>query len=273
MAKITAHPKSRRPLRVLQITDTHFFATGNGCLLGLNTEQSLDSVIASVHAGNKPYDLVLATGDLVHDGTPQAYQRIFSHLRRFGVPVYCLPGNHDEATTLRNSTDSGLIRHAEHAYHGSWHFIFLNSTVPGKDGGHLDPEGLRVMDTHLRSMPDTHTLICLHHQPVMMGSRWLDTMAVDNADEFFAIIDRHPQVRGVLWGHVHQHFDDMRGDVKLMATPSTCIQFLPKSATFAVDEAAPGYRWLSLFEDGRIETGVERLNEIPGAVDLASAGY
>jgi Icc protein len=98
-------------------------------------------------------------------------------------------------------------------------------------------------------------------------------MAVDNADEFFAIIDRHPQVRGILWGHVHQQFDRMRGNVKLMATPSTCVQFLPKSTTFAVDEAAPGYRWLSLFEDGSIETGVERLTAIPGAVDLASAGY
>jgi len=58
-----------------------------------------------------------------------------------------------------------------------------------------------------------------------------------------------------------------------MASPSTCVQFLPKSTAFAVDHAAPGYRWLSLFEDGRIETGVERLDEIPGAVDLASAGY
>ena len=58
-----------------------------------------------------------------------------------------------------------------------------------------------------------------------------------------------------------------------MATPSTCVQFLPQSATFAVDNAAPGYRWLSLYEDGSLETGVERISEIPGAVDLASAGY
>jgi Icc protein len=106
-----------------------------------------------------------------------------------------------------------------------------------------------------------------------MGSRWLDTMAVDNADEFFSIIDRHPQVRGILWGHVHQEFDTMRSDVRLMASPSTCIQFLPGSGNFAVDAAAPGYRWLSLYPDGRIETGILRLSEVPGSVDLASAGY
>jgi Icc protein len=106
-----------------------------------------------------------------------------------------------------------------------------------------------------------------------MGSRWLDTMAVDNAGEFLAVIDRHPQVRGILWGHVHQTFDRQRNGVRLMATPSTCIQFLPGSDDFALDTAAPGYRWLSLHPDGRIETGVERLEEIPGSLDLASAGY
>jgi Icc protein len=273
MAKVTAHPKSRRALKVIQITDTHLYADSRGCLLGLNTEQSLISVIASVHARNLRPDLILATGDLVHDGTPAAYRKIFTHLAGFDVPVYCLPGNHDEAKALRNTMENGLLHYVEHACQGNWHFIFLDSTIAGKEGGHLSPETLQSLETHLRSMPATHTLVCLHHQPVMMGSRWLDSMAVDNADEFFAIIDRHSQVRGILWGHVHQQLDRTRKNVKLMATPSTCIQFLPGSTAFAVDQAAPGYRWLSLFEDGSIETGVERLAEIPGVVDLASAGY
>ena len=273
MANVTAHPNSRRTLKVIQITDTHLYADNRGCLLGLNTEQSLESVIACIRARHMPADLILATGDLVHDGTPAAYQRIFSHLKEFGTPAYCLAGNHDEAKTLQETIENGLLHYVEHACHGNWHFIFLNSTVPGKEGGHLGPESLRVLETHLRSMPETHTLVCLHHQPVMMGSRWLDSMAVGNADDFFAIIDRHPQVRGILWGHVHQQFDRTRKHVKLMATPSTCIQFLPMSPVFAVDETAPGYRWLSLFEDGSIETGVERLAEMPSAVDLASAGY
>jgi Icc protein len=273
MVKVTTHPYSGRVLRVIQITDTHLFANSHGCLLGLNTEQSLASVIACVRARHMPADLILATGDLVHDGTPTAYRRIFSHLKSFGIPVYCLPGNHDEAGILRDTMEGGLLHYIDHVHHRNWHFIFLNSCVPGKEGGHLEPAALQALETHLQSSPDTHTLVCLHHQPVMMASRWLDSMAVDNADEFFAIIDRHPQVRGILWGHVHQRFDRTRKGVRLMASPSTCIQFLPGSAAFAVDETAPGYRWLSLFEDGRIETGVQRLTEVPGAVDLASAGY
>ena len=273
MKIITEHTGARQVIKVLQITDTHLFADSHGCLLGLNTEQSLQAVINRTRASRYEADLILATGDLVHDGTPAAYRRIFSHLGSFERPVYCLPGNHDEATTLQNTLREGRIKYVEHALQGNWHFIFLDSTIAHSEGAHLTQATLRTLESHLREAPDAHTLISLHHQPVAMGSHWLDTMAVDNPEDFFAITDRHPQIRGILWGHVHQQFDGMRNDVRLMSTPSTCIQFLPKSREFALDSAAPGYRWLDLHPDGRIETAVERIETVTGKVDMASNGY
>ena len=65
-------------------------------------------------------------------------------------------------------------------------------------------------------------------------------------DEFFRIIDAHPAVRGILWGHVHQQFDGLRGGVRLLATPSTCAQFLPHSHDFAIDDRPPAFRSLEL---------------------------
>ncbi len=273
MTKITRHPNSKPVINVLQITDTHLFRDSSGCLLGLNTEQSLEAVMTEVTNRHLPADMILATGDLVHDGTPAAYRRIFGHLERPGIPVYCLAGNHDEAETLQQSLQDGLLHYTTNAHKGNWNFIFLDSSVAGSEGGHLGSGTLQSLETHLAADPESHTLICMHHQPVQMGSRWLDTMTIDNAGEFFSIIDRHQQVRGILWGHVHQEFDQLRNNVRLMASPSTCIQFLPGSDEFAVDTAPPGYRWLSLHADGRIETGIQRLAEIPGALDLASAGY
>jgi Icc protein len=273
MTSVTMHPRSSQAINVLQITDTHLFADGDGSLLGLNTEQSLQAILRKALPRKPRPDLVLATGDLVHDGTPAAYRRVFGHLDSLGLPVYCLAGNHDEATTLRQTLRGERLHYVPQLLQGDWQFIFLDSTLAGSEGGHLDRQALEALETRLAAAPDKHALVCLHHQPVPMGSRWLDTMAVDNAGDFLAVIDRHPQVRGILWGHVHQTFDQERNGVRLMATPSTCIQFLPGSDDFALDTAAPGYRWLSLYPDGRIETGVERLEEIPGTVDLASAGY
>jgi Icc protein len=262
-----------KTIKVLQITDSHLFATSDGCLLGLNTEESLKAVIDDVRRKHLPADLILSTGDLVHDGSIAAYQRFFSLMNSFGLPVYCLPGNHDEARTLQDIPDKGLCQSVDHAIHGDWHFIFLDSTIPGSEGAHLRTKTLQQLDALLHTMPEAHTLVCLHHQPVAMGSRWLDTMAVDNPQEFFDIIDTHPQVRGIVWGHVHQELLMRRKDVRLMSAPSTCIQFLPGSAQFALDSAPPGYRWLYLHPDGRIETGINRISEMPNNIDMAASGY
>jgi Icc protein len=266
-------PAPGQIVRVLQITDTHLFAGSDGCLLGLNTEQSLQAVLAAVAHRHPAAHFVLATGDLVHDGTDEAYRRFFTNMQGIGLPVYCLPGNHDEARVLQQMDSDGQCRVSDHATFGDWEFIFLDSTIPGSEGAHLTAQTLDMLARRLEAVPDRHTMVCLHHQPVPMGSRWLDTMAVDNPEAFFAIIDRHPQVRAIVWGHVHQELERRRVDVLLLATPSTCIQFLPGSADFAVDVAAPGYRWLDLYPDGRIVTGIERIDIIPGRIDLAAGGY
>ncbi|HHH44389.1 MAG TPA: phosphodiesterase, partial [Gammaproteobacteria bacterium] len=88
------------PLRVVQVTDTHLYADPDGCLLGLNTRYCLAQVIDLVRSERSP-DLLVVSGDLTHDGSPQAYRHVQEAFRRIGAPVWCLPGNHDEAATLR----------------------------------------------------------------------------------------------------------------------------------------------------------------------------
>jgi 3',5'-cyclic-AMP phosphodiesterase len=261
------------PLQLLQFTDTHLFADAAGALLGVNTEQSLQAVLNLARQRHWPPDLVLTTGDLVHDGSVQAYARFLRHFSDLGVPVYCLPGNHDDAPILRARLQQPSVRTLDHVVQDHWQFCLLDTSVPGSEGGHLAEAELQRLDAQLTAHPDHHALVCLHHQPVPMGSRWLDTMAVDNADALFAVLDRHPQVRGLLWGHVHQDFHQQRQGVQLIASPSTCIQFAPVSTEFAIDDTPPGYRWLRLHADGRIDTGVERIADIPAGLERASHGY
>src|SRR5258708_2718562 len=54
----------------------------------------------------------------------------------------------------------------------------------------------------------------------------------------------------------HDEPDGKRGDVRLLATPSTGAQFLPKSDRYAVDAAPPAYRSFELHADGRIDSQV-----------------
>ncbi|EQD78383.1 Ser/Thr protein phosphatase [mine drainage metagenome] len=79
-------------------------------------------------------------------------------------------------------------------------------------------------------------------------------MALANPEALFAVIDKHPRVRGLLWGHVHQSFDALRNGVRLLATPSTCAQFRPRTEQFEVDPLPAAYRTLALRADGSIAT-------------------
>jgi Icc protein len=89
-----------------------------------------------------------------------------------------------------------------------------------------------------------------------MSSRWLDRVGLENSEEFFERLDRHHNVRAVVWGHVHQAYDGLRKNVRMLATPSTCAQFVPHSDEFAVDRRPPAYRTLDLLSDGSLLTEV-----------------
>lgn len=150
---------------------------------------------------------------------------------------------------------------------GAWQFIMLDSYDPGHVGGRLSAAELGRLDHSLASST-AHAFVCMHHHPVPMGSRWLDGIGLANADEFWRIIDAHPHVRAVVWGHVHQTYDGERNAVRLFGTPSTGAQFLPHSDRYAVDSRPPAYRRFELHDDGRIFTEVHWI-DYPAATRAA----
>jgi Icc protein len=262
-----------RPLSVVQITDTHLFADEAGELAGVRTWDSFRSTLALARSRHWPPDLVLATGDLVHDGSAAGYRALQREFAGLNVPVYCLSGNHDEGPKLLESLNGGQVSAADFALHGPWGFVFVDTNVPGSNGGHLGAAALQRLRSSLDALAGRHGMVCLHHQPVPVGSRWLDTMQLDNGHALFELLGNYPNVRCLLWGHVHQEFDRQWNGLRLLACPSTCIQFTPESEDFSLDCRPPGYRWLHLYPDGRIDTGVQRLPEPVGSPDLHSGGY
>ncbi len=260
-------------VRLLQLTDTHLFADPGGRLLGQNTRKTFELVLDLVYKRFWPVDRIIMTGDLVHDDHREGYLYLKERIAELGTPCSCLLGNHDRLRLLAGTLGGSGISFSSSVNCDGWHIVMLDSSLTGSDGGHLHQDQLDELEETLRAQRTAHTLICLHHQPVRIGSTWLDTMALDNAAELFAIIDRHPQVRGVVFGHVHQDFRALHKEVLLLSAPSTCIQFKPRSDGFALDTRTPGFRWLELYPDGRISTGVERIEAYPEPLDLQSSGY
>ena len=69
-------------------------------------------------------------------------------------------------------------------------------------------------------------------------------------------MDRHPNVRIVAWGHIHQPFSARRGSVALLGAPSTVANSLPGREKFTLDARGPACRWFDLAQDGSFETGL-----------------
>ena len=261
-------------LRVVQLTDTHLCREAGGALLGMDTDHSLQAVIDTVKKERASVDLLLGTGDLSDNGCPEAYTRLEGYFGQFACPQFWLPGNHDSRAAMEGAAKSP-DRLSGELTSDHWQILLLDSQVPGEVGGELGEAELQRLDESLaRAAQDgLSTLVCLHHQPVAVGSDWIDEQMVADADAFWAIIERHSHVKAVLWGHVHQECDRDRKGVRLLATPSTCVQFAPGSADFKADAQPPGYRWLDLHPDGRLDTGVSRVLDVEFSVDLDSGGY
>jgi len=247
-------------VRLVQFTDPHLYGAADGKLRGVVTYPALLAAIEHARTRHFPCDAVLATGDLVQDD-PTGYARFRDVFSKLGVPVYCITGNHDEPEHMVKELAGAPFQLGGVAQWPKWIAVMLDSYLAGQAQGRIDDNGLRLLDEALRTHAGSHALVCLHHHPVQMHSRWLDQVGLENADEFFSILDRHSNVRAVLWGHVHQSFDGERKGVRLMSTPSTCAQFLPRSDGFTIDRKPPGYRWLHLRDDGSIATDVEWVDE------------
>jgi len=264
-------------INLLQITDSHLTKDAEGELLGVNTRESLRAVLGLVKANiaernHAQPDCILATGDLAQDASPEAYHCFKSQIDDFGCPSNWFPGNHDDREVMRDVIGSGPELDKIIRIEG-WQIIMLDSSVTGAVHGFLEKGELDILESALSERPDLHSLVCMHHHPVSIDSEWLDKIGVHNRDAFFEVIDRHKNVRAVLWGHIHQQLDDVRDSISLHATPSTCIQFLPKSKGFAVESIAPGYRWMSRYPNGDIKTKVERAVDYVFNLELESAGY
>lgn len=261
-------------VRAVQLTDTHLCRRAGGTLLAMDTDHSLQAVINRVLEERERVDLVLGTGDLANGGAREAYERLLVHFSQVTDNHFWLSGNHDDRAAMETVVDRPE-RLSRELRIGRWQILMLDSQVPGEVGGELGPEEIQALERALASAEKDglFTLVCLHHQPVEVGCAWLDEQMVADADAFFAVLGRFPRVSGVLWGHVHQEVDRDRGGIRLLASPSTCVQFAPGSEDFKADDRPPGYRWLDLHPDGRIETGVSRVTDVAFTVDLESGGY
>jgi 3',5'-cyclic-AMP phosphodiesterase len=242
-------------VRLIQFSDMHLFGDRAGRLRGVSCLPALQAAVADARRRCRTPDGILLTGDLVQDD-PDGYRWVRHVFGGSKVPVLCLAGNHDLPDHMANALNGAPFTIGGHRQFSGWLVVMLSSWVANQAGGTLGDAQLDRLEAILSSHPHLHVLICLHHQPIPMRSAWLDRVGLSDAAAFLDVVSRHTNVRGVLWGHVHQSLDSFVHGARFMASPATCAQFQPGNDDFAIDDRPPGYRILELMPDGVIQTEV-----------------
>jgi Icc protein len=197
-----------KPVLIAQISDLHIKAPGALAYGKVDTAAALKRCVAALSEFRPRPDLVVISGDLVDTPTPEEYEHLKQLLAPLEIPCVGIPGNHDSREWMRAAfpeqryaAPSGALDQTLSV--DGLDVILLDSSVPRKPHGTLEAPTLQWLDTTLRSSQQP-ALLFLHHPPFQTGIGHMDRQNLHNADEFAAVIKKHPRVRLVAAGHVHR---------------------------------------------------------------------
>ena len=226
-------------------------------LLDTDTNATLQQVMQQALSEGRP-SAIIATGDLVHSGGTPVYRRFLSIITDIcDAPLLCLPGNHDLAGEMR---DAQLPMQTLTL--GSWSVVGLDSHEDDVPKADIDAAKRDALISHWREQTARFALLATHHPLLPIASPWLDKDRIDDPEILMdaLIAASGPEFAGAVFGHTHQVIQGHYCHRPLLGTPSTAFQFLPRSEKFATDERPPGYRWLTLDDDGHMSSQVRWLH-------------
>lgn len=241
-----------------QVTDMHIKAGGKLSYRVVDTESSLARCIGRLLELPQRPDAVIFTGDLTDFGRPEEYENLRRLLAPLEMPVYLLPGNHDEPENLRAAFPSHTyLRQGERFVDYviddfAVRIVALDSTIPRESGGEIREAQLEWLDATLAAAPSRPTIVALHHPPFWTGIGHMDDMGLRNPQPLESVIARHPHVERVIAGHLHRSIVARFGGTIASTAPSPSHQV----ALDLADDAAsrfvmepPGFQ-LHLWREG-----------------------
>jgi len=248
-----------RPFVLAHLSDPHIGADWAGG----DPAAGLAATVEAIRAMPSQPDAVLVSGDLADHATDAEYEQVRELLAPLQAPLHVLPGNHDDGGAIqrhfgvpaRYSVDLGPLR-----------LVALDSTIPGDDAGALDGERLEWLDAELAAAPEQPTMLAMHHPPLVTGVRGWDDFGLPIADRraLAGVIERHPQVRRLVAGHVHRTITAELAGRPVVTVPSTYVQARPDFGSGEIEFVAepPGYA-LHVVLDGELISHVSWIGRQP----------
>lgn len=242
---------------VVQLSDSHLFADKQGCLKEVNTFDSLRKVLSDAEVRYPQASAYLFTGDLSQDGSAESYENLKELIGGLVArPCFVIAGNHDHVVNMQHCLVSDYIKFESFVDFANWRILFVNTQVVNEEHGFISRVEMERLKSNV-SKTQNH-LICIHHPPIILNG-FIDRSRLQNSDEFFDTLRGIPGQKVVIFGHAHQEYVEQRSGLVLLGAPATSVQFTPRVPMCIKDALTPGYRVLTLYGGGKVDTEVIRL--------------
>lgn len=192
-------------LKFVVLSDLHLGPPGQP-VNGLDTAARLTEAVGIILRDHADAAFVLLAGDLADRGEVAAYGLLQSLLASLPMPVHITLGNHDDRATFLSvfgaDRDDPQGRVSSVIDAGNHRVILLDTSEPGLVGGRLCRGRLDWLAARLDEAQDRPVIIVQHHHANPL-SLPVDEIILENATDYLAVLQRHPDVRQVIAGHVH----------------------------------------------------------------------
>jgi len=211
---------------IVQISDTH---------IALDTPDADQRIrdfaltVADINALDPAPDVIVHTGDIVHNGRQDEYAQAVATLAKARAPVYVLAGNKDNRATLREAfsacgylaPDCGFVAYAIEDF--PVRLIALDTLSVSSNKGDFCRQRVK----HLIDMIDAETTkpiaVFTHHPPfeVTVGPDRLHFETPHVMSELCQTLQHRGRVVAVFSGHVHRAAAGYVGSIP--ATVMPCV--------------------------------------------------
>ncbi|HEX3864338.1 MAG TPA: phosphodiesterase [Stellaceae bacterium] len=263
---------------VAQLSDLHIVPPGQLLYDRVDTAAFLSRAVTEINALDPLPDIVVITGDLVERGAPAEYAHLRQLIAPLLMPVFVITGNHDNRAALRDAFGGDGYLPAEGFLHYTVEgypvrLIALDTLVPDHHRGRLCAARLEWLDRTLAEMPDTPTLVLMHHPPFVTGIDFMDRFGMEGTAGLAAVIGRHGHVERILCGHLHRAIDRRFAGTIAGTAPSTAHQIrlnLNADAPLRFMFEPPGYQ-LHIWNDTGLVTHTAVIGDWAGPYPFRAA--
>ena len=91
----------KRSVKIAHLSDVHMTDTESESFRGANTYANYMKILNDINSEH--FDCIIATGDMSETGSLESYRLLKHGLSKIIIPVYIIPGNHDNVTGLSNT--------------------------------------------------------------------------------------------------------------------------------------------------------------------------